>query len=227
MRASPPFLVALYLIFCVLPVQTTDLTKIGRVIAKEPNYRGKPKYCLLVFGPEAKFRVWLVLDGDVLYVDRNGNGDLTETGERVLAGPRGLKPGKIGKYDLQQIWRHKDGSCDMSLWLDGEKWYSRVGFDGPGSLRFADRAQDAPIIHFLGPLTLCRFEPQARSVSSHLTQEPLVRGQFYNLAFSLGTPGLGNGTFAKYPYDERQPAALAEIRFPNGRTITASLKPDV
>jgi len=62
-----------------------DLTAIPRVIKKEPVYRtGKPKYCLLVFGPEAKTRVWLVQDGDTLYVDRNGNGDLTEEGERIL-----------------------------------------------------------------------------------------------------------------------------------------------
>src|SRR5262245_65651509 len=50
--------------------RATDLTKIDRTIAKEPAYKSKPKYCLLVFGPEAKMRVWLVLDGDVLYVDR-------------------------------------------------------------------------------------------------------------------------------------------------------------
>src|SRR5712692_3344625 len=60
-----------------------DLTKIDRKIAKEPAYQSQPKYCLLVFGPEAKTRVWIVLDGDTLYVDRNGNGDLTEEGEKV------------------------------------------------------------------------------------------------------------------------------------------------
>jgi hypothetical protein len=63
-----------------------DLTRVERHIAREPAYRtGAPKYCLLVFGPEAKTRVWLVLDGDTLYVDRNGNGDLTEAGEKVAA----------------------------------------------------------------------------------------------------------------------------------------------
>jgi hypothetical protein len=61
-----------------------DLAKIDRTIRKEPRYQDKPRYCLLVFGPEAKTRIWLVQDGDVLYVDRNGNGDLTEDGERVL-----------------------------------------------------------------------------------------------------------------------------------------------
>ena len=65
--------------------QTTaaDLSKVERTIRKEPNYRTKPKYCLLVFGPQANTRVWVVLDGDTLYVDRNGNGDLTDDGEPV------------------------------------------------------------------------------------------------------------------------------------------------
>ena len=61
-----------------------DLEKIERTIRKEPAYKSKsPKYGLLVFGPEAADRVWLVQDGDTLYVDRNGNGDLTEPGEKV------------------------------------------------------------------------------------------------------------------------------------------------
>ena len=60
-----------------------DLTKLDRTLVKEPAYRSQPRYCLLVFGPEAATRVWLVHDGDTLYVDRNGNGDLTEAGESV------------------------------------------------------------------------------------------------------------------------------------------------
>jgi hypothetical protein len=67
------------------PAAAADLSKIDRRISKEPAYRSKaPRYCLLVFGPEAQTRVWLVQDGDTLYVDRNGNGDLTEDGERVI-----------------------------------------------------------------------------------------------------------------------------------------------
>jgi hypothetical protein len=60
--------------------------KVDRTIAKEPAYATKaPRYGLIVFGPEAKDRVWVVQDGDTLYVDRNGNGDLTEAGEKVAA----------------------------------------------------------------------------------------------------------------------------------------------
>src|SRR5947209_1305957 len=60
-----------------------DLANIERRIAREPTYQNKPKYCLLVLGPEAKKHVWLVQDGATLYVDRNGNGDLTEADEKV------------------------------------------------------------------------------------------------------------------------------------------------
>ena len=62
-----------------------DLAKIDRSLRTEPTYKSKqPQYCLLVFGPEAKTRVWVVLDGDALYLDRNGNGDLTDPGERIV-----------------------------------------------------------------------------------------------------------------------------------------------
>src|SRR5262249_22100451 len=73
-----------WLAMCPDSALAADLSKIDRAIAKEPIYQSKsPKYCLLVFGPDAKFRVWLVHDGNVLFVDRNGNGDLTDQGERV------------------------------------------------------------------------------------------------------------------------------------------------
>lgn len=234
MRACRLYLLLAYLIFCASPAQAADLTKIERTIAKEPKYQGKPKYCLLVFGPEAKFRVWLVLDGAVLYVDRNGNGDLTETDKRVPAhynsnGDLAFKPGQLGApdgttYKLSQLRKDADGGGDMSISL-GNRRSARAGFDGPGRLHFADRPQDAPIIHFLGSLTLQRFEPQPGSVSPHIKPGPLVLGESNHLGFSLGTPGLGSGTFAKYEPEEAL-SASAEIRFAGGKTITVVLTPD-
>jgi len=229
-------LLALY----ALPVQAADLAKIERVIAKEPKYEGKPTYCLLAFGPEADFRVWLVLDGTVLYVDRNGNGDLTEPNKRVVTQYRGdgsrygFRPGPVGtpdgkvKFTLSQIRMH-DGCCDIEITSEGG--WSRAGFDGPGALRFVDRVQDAPIIHFLGPLTLQRFDPHPGSASAECGPKPLIRGRTTTLAFSLGTPGLGNGTFAKFPFLNRlsgdnKLTASAEVRFPGGKTVTVSLEPD-
>jgi hypothetical protein len=64
----------------------SDLARIDRSLRKEPAYQSKaPQYALLVFGPQAKVRVWVVLDGDALYLDRNGNGDLTDPGECLAA----------------------------------------------------------------------------------------------------------------------------------------------
>jgi hypothetical protein len=61
-----------------------DLTKLDRSIRREPAYATtSPRYAVMVFGPAAKDRVWLVKDGDTLYVDRNGNGDLTDPGEKI------------------------------------------------------------------------------------------------------------------------------------------------
>ena len=63
--------------------EAVDLRQIDRTIRKEPVYQSKsPQYCLLAFGPEANVHVWLVIDGDALSVDRNGNGDLTDPGKR-------------------------------------------------------------------------------------------------------------------------------------------------
>ena len=60
-----------------------DPPKIDRTLGKQPKYAGKPVYALLVFGPNARDRVWLARDGDTLFVDKNGNGDLTDPGEAV------------------------------------------------------------------------------------------------------------------------------------------------
>jgi hypothetical protein len=61
-----------------------DLKDVDRTIKREPAYETKsPRYAVLVFGPQAKDRVWLVHDGRTLYVDRNGDGDLTRPDSKV------------------------------------------------------------------------------------------------------------------------------------------------
>jgi hypothetical protein len=62
-----------------------DLARIDRAIKAEPTYVGRPHYCLLIFGLQTKTRVWIVLDGDTLHVDRNADGDLTGPGKAVRA----------------------------------------------------------------------------------------------------------------------------------------------
>jgi hypothetical protein len=246
------------LAFCCAWATAADLSTIDRTVAKEPAYKSKPWYCLLVFGQEAKTKVWLVLDGDVLYVDRNGNGDLTEEGERV---PRtdAHKTGTSSEFVFREMHYYRAGDITEQGGLKytgltlvhgvpnknfvpspetAEEWnvlLKRHPEGVPGSVRilidgkysqnagppFADRPQDAPIIHFNGPL---RLEPEDGSV--------LTRGaKPGELQVRLGTPGLGKKyAFAARTYqgvpEDIHP--LAEIEFPNkhagGKPITIRVK---
>jgi hypothetical protein len=82
-------------VLCLAPQDfvEVDYAKVERKIGKEPEYVSDPLYAMFILDPGGKFRVWAVLDRskedlphhDVLYFDRNGNGDLTETGERFVA----------------------------------------------------------------------------------------------------------------------------------------------
>jgi hypothetical protein len=232
-----------------------DLGKLERSIAREPAYRTKaPRYCLLVFGPEAKTRVWLVRDGDTLYVDRNGNGDLTEPGEKVAAKKdpdrdseafgHTFEAGEVqdGQRRHQHLFVHalplsgrprsfrelpdakaalsrdpKAGVYSVSVSVEspglkghgeGGRLYQSTGYrDGNGVLLFADRPQDAPVIHFGGPLriTLGGARPFVR----------LRRDS--DLSLEVGTPGAGNGTFAAVGFEGLMPAEAhpkVEIHFP-------------
>jgi hypothetical protein len=194
-----------------------ELTKIDRTIAKEPAYKTEPKYCLLVFGPDAKSRVWLVLDGDVLYVDRNGNGDLTEKGERIKETrvndetsqfPVGELPSPDeSSFPALALYRYKlpggKESMRIELSFNRKHWY--------GVFRdFAPQAKDAPIIHFnlTGPLTfVCPDQPT------------FIPGKTTTLRFFIGTPGLGQQTFARRVEAQSIVGGgarlLAEIEYPS------------
>jgi hypothetical protein len=245
-----------------------DLSKLDRTIRKEPAYQSKPKYCLLVFGPKAQERVWLVLDDDVLYVDRNGNGDLTEVGERIKAPgfraddhylfshERSIEVGDVnvgglthtGLVVIQRQYRRKavlakddipstleqqelQGHFDR-IWRqvpDGVVYEVRIGLDPKcyglfgdtkgqhvkhlalmdrnGALAFTDRPQDAPVVHFGGPLTLCLQNAGQSLLRGEETEE---------VNFWLGSPGFGPGTFAITYHNlipkDKQP--IVEILFP-------------
>ena len=216
-----------------------DLTKIDRTIAKEPAYKSKPKYCLLVFGPEAKTRVWLVLDDDALYVDRNGNGDLTEDGERMEA----RKADWAGE-GASRIYQHffevadiadadgktKIGTLRMLFWgparhaVHQNKCLIDVGNQRAAYIRFADRS-DAPILHFAGPLTFRLAQPQ----HFVLNQEPRplnIKDSVNWLQAQVGTPGLGTGeTFVGFngSHDDSRKKNLeaqADIDFPSKHGVT-------
>jgi hypothetical protein len=187
--------------YLAAPVATTDLSKIDRTIVKEPVYKGKPAYCLLVFGPEAKTRAWLVLDGDLIYIDRNGNGDLTEPGEKVAwkANVKTMELGSIhspdGKARCTVSLRKFPASVRLTV-SDEVKQRYMVGDPDSDPLVFADRPADAPVVHIGGPLT--------------------IDLSYYDrlcLRVRVGTVGLGKGTFAAFVLPDVAP--IAEIEFPS------------
>ncbi len=206
-------------LFCLCPpLAAADLTKIDRTIKKEPAYETKaPKYCLLVFGPEAKTRVWLVADGKVLYVDRNGSGDLTEEGKRV---PERKPLGDITEIDgqtkhtqLEVFGRPDRRGFTISVMLQGkvlQQTFESIHCN-QGFLVFADKPADAPIVHFGGPLTFGLF--QGSVTRPH---PPLVRGRDDGRTVHIGTPGLGKGTFASISHQGLDPKFLpvGEAEFP-------------
>jgi hypothetical protein len=168
----------------VAPPAAPDLTKIDRTIAGEPPYRNTPKYCLLVFGPEAKTRVWLVLDGDMLYVQRNGEGVwVTRRGHSFLLGDVHEVGGKARHTALTFI--NHGAWQSLSVRLEGREEQT-AGWDRRGKLQFAARPQDAPVVHFNGPMTMELFR----------IQHPLRSNRRVRLSAVVGTPGGGPGTFA-------------------------------
>jgi hypothetical protein len=128
MKPAAIILSALWLGWSSLPVGATDLTKIDRSIVKEPQYKTEPHYALVVLGPKAEQRVWLVVDGEVLYVDRNGNGDLTEANERVALKSKRTyeEPGVyIGRsfFDIGEV---ADWRLSLDFWVRDKNYVPKA-----------------------------------------------------------------------------------------------------
>lgn len=128
---------------------TVDYEKLDRRILKEPAYTAKPLYALTLLDPAGKVRVWMVVDKsvkdlpyyDVLYFDRNANGDLTEEGERFTGTPDsalGLKYGMslaipIGSFQVPGTGLTHTGLKVMTVVKSAEKhhgFYFSMKWDG-------------------------------------------------------------------------------------------------
>jgi hypothetical protein len=194
-----------------------DLSKIERQIAKEPSYASKNvKYCLLVFGPEAEKRVWLAWDGKDLHVDCNGNGVLTDEGEKI-AGPR-RPPEEDENIQLSPVALSAFGSrCTLEVALEKETCFLTLEGEGMhrhyASPKLAGTAAKAPIVHFNGPLTMALSE-----------RELFCSDKPSELFAVVGTPGLGEDSFASIGHSAVPEKAhpTAELEFP---AASADAKP--
>jgi hypothetical protein len=217
----------LVLILGALPAGAADLSKVERTLAKEPAYQGKPKYCLLVFGPEAKTRVWLVLDGDKLHAS-NSEGDLTGAGSRVVTGQNSSfsignvteEDGTTQHHNLR-LFTYQGGYRIFVNLADGRR--QGAGYDPDDKLQFADKPQDAPIVHLNGPMQI-----QASGTKVTLGRE--ATGTVVRMG--IGTPGVGGGTFAAFQgcaVPDRCPLSM-KLEFPRADapsefiTVTSALR---
>jgi hypothetical protein len=181
--------------------------------------------------------MWLVLDGQVLYVDRNGDGDLTGTDESLAMDPnRGgfattaLKPAG-SKFEYSDLLvRVKDGGrCEIHLRRKAhfpqrkssdselQALTAMVGFTAVSSREWMDRA-DIEEYDF-------QFGDSAREapivhVDGPLTLRPLFTNQVFergvrtHFPVMVGTPGLGKGTFTQVLFWGGDPDGVADIAFP-------------
>jgi hypothetical protein len=213
-----------------------DLEKIERKISREPAYQSKaPKYCLLVFGPQAKTRIWLVQDGDVLYVDRNGNGDLTDKGERIElkekkqefrlfeAGdiPDGplthtglvvMQMTATAEYigDATEFKRLKGNNAEARIWT------VRVAAERPNNDKRPLPKQIKYIVNGDGLGFLQFGDSPQKAPIIHFNgpwtlelqdlKQQLIAGDRSMLQIGVGTPGVGPGTFAFVEYPNTIPA---------------------
>jgi hypothetical protein len=188
--------------------QAADLSKVDRAIKKEPAYKGKPKYCLLAFGPEAKTKVWVVLDGTDVYVDRNGNGDLAEAGERFPNDGKDLKEFEVadrhgkGRYKVTSLGVHrmeKEGRVFLMANVEVVGKYRQYC-----DLTPSESLREAPVAHFGGPLRLGLREINWSPV------QKLVRGQPTDLNVWVGTFDRANGCWVVVRSDH-MPTGLSPV----------------
>lgn len=224
MRGVSAFFIAPLLALSVLVARTDgaaeegppDLGKIERRLVKEPSYQAKkPLYGLYVFGPQARTTVWAVLDKsrpdaagyDVLYFDRNADGDLTAADERIEAtGGEGSTSFDVGTF-TDPITKHEHKKLKISNRTDAGdgnppttflsmEWCGKVvvrgGYaptSGPYS-QFAPTPAEAPVLWpgADGPFSFQFWLP-----------EPLVIGGSTDVKVFLGHRGHGKNTFCAVP----------------------------
>ncbi|HVC95172.1 MAG TPA: hypothetical protein VND64_15860 [Pirellulales bacterium] len=161
-------------VLSAIPALAVDYAKIDRRLLKEPVYAHAPDYALLLFGREARFRVWLVSDGKTVYLDRDGDGDLTDEDERFadldacanveLADPDGntrYRITRIGAYtdDGNAFPDANEDAGDVAK-RPPKRWM--VNLDVLGALEYQQYcdleasaiASEAKLAHFHGALTI-------------------------------------------------------------------------
>lgn len=221
-----------------------DWSAIARTIRKQADYKGKPKYALLVFGPEAQTRVWIVEDGETLYVDRNGDGDLTGKAERfalTLSGDKdrygSLRDCSIEILDADKKTRYvitsltirpqsENDQADEERHLDAtvEIKGQHVSYRQYCDAKLAANPDKAAIAHYYGPLTI-----GPRTINWKLTPKlsQLPSGDSSGDIFAVvGTMDAEHGCWVVVRSDDlpKELHPVAEVEYPAKKAGDAPIK---
>jgi len=171
----------------------------------------RPLYGVFVFGTNTSHPVWAVFDKstakasrfDVLYLDLNADGDLTQPDERfvtktriipssaedtpiVFEFPRIKEPGSGREHtDFKVTWRPTRVSANVK-WLGGKQMNAGYGTELSNYGNFANSPDQAPV-YVLGHELPFRFQ--------HWMSASLSRGSENDFKVFMGNAGEGQGAF--------------------------------
>ena len=203
---TPQFAFAVLAAFLMLQ-EPVDYSKVDRKIVSQPKYLAAPRYALLLLGPEGTTKIWMAMDKskagqehyDVLYVDRDGDGNLGEEGERVTAplNSHGGLDFRLGKVEIPgakvlledfQLTSYPHGSTRatfVSFKLSEKvKMYGAYGRNGT-YLQFGESPEKAPVLH---------ADPTATLAFLHMGPEEMKIGVEDTVMLYIGNPGSGPAT---------------------------------
>jgi hypothetical protein len=188
-----------------------DCRQVRHPLIREPKYAAQPRYALFVMDPAGEFRTWAVLDKsaadlphyDVVFFDIDGDGDLTEPGERFIGdydpkaksvviriGNLAVPRTQLVHTDLRFLTTESHGykGVYMMMKWNGEHEVSGgLGHDGTLLTTYAATAADAPVLRPtpLGLLSLMFF-------TADVTIKP---DRDADIQVGIGKEGSGGDTF--------------------------------
>jgi hypothetical protein len=193
---------------------SVDFSKVDRTIKKLPKYVGEPLYALLLLGPEGKTRIWMALDKskesridyDILYIDRDGDGELGEEGERIAgaADEHDRTVMLVGKVEFAEaklllenfkVIRYPKETPPMnfvSFTINGKVRMTGGYGNNDTYLKFKPTLDEAPILLAdpWGPLSF-----------HHAGPDELKVGQEETVMLYVGNRGSGFGSFTAVDED--------------------------
>lgn len=164
------------------------------------------RYALILLGNEPEARVWIIVDGERVYVDKNANGDLTETDE-LLAQPNHITVDantsvRFAEYEVKdftpvagqpagelKITRVGENSRYIISMNRGVYQFARQ--DKQGYLTLGDSIEQAAVLRFGGTL---QFIPLVRGWPDEVHYQLVLHPGENLLTALLGTPGIGPGS---------------------------------